>query len=161
MRKFHQSQKSMHQGYNPVRAAVAIKALHEEILNLRVMCSLNVDGDVYLNQLASMAYVLSLGAEVAVHLDKQSPLARSMHGALRSVLQMVQGGGRWREPFAFPISEALLQAQQLCIEWPTLALSFNPGAIELSNDIRNNRADLSAIAGAEIYQEEQKERATS
>lgn len=161
MRKFHQSQKPMHQGYNPVHAAVAIKALHEEILNLRVMCSLNVDGDVYLNQLASMAYVLGLGAEVAVHLDKQSPLARSMHGALRSVLQMVQEGGRWREPFAFPISEALLQAQQLCIEWPALALSFNPGAIELSNAIRNNRADLSAIAGAEIYQEEQKERATS
>ena len=154
MRKFHQARKNQHQGYNPIRAAYAIKAQDDNILNMRVMCALNVEGDVYFEQLASMAYVLALGAEIAVHLDKQSTQARSLHGALRTVLQMVQEGGRWREPFALPISDALLQAQQLCKQHPAMGLQFNPGAIELSDAIRTGRADLSAIAGAEIYQEQ-------
>ena len=154
MPKFYQTRKPPHRGYNPVGAAIAIKTQEEHILNLRTMCALNVEGDIYIEQLASMAYVLALGAEVAVHLDKQSNQARRLHGALRSVLQMVQEGGKWREPFAYPISEALQAASQLCKQQPVLGLRFNPGAIELSEAIKAGRADLSAIAGAEIYQEQ-------
>lgn len=154
MRNFYQQRKQQHQGYNPVRAAFAIKAQDDHILNMRVLCALSVEGDINIEHLASQAYVLAIGAEIAVHLDKHSSLARSIHGALRSVLQMVQDGGKWREPFALPISNALQQAQQLCKAHPALGLQFNPGAIELSNAIRAGKADLSAIAGAEIYQKQ-------
>lgn len=154
MRKFHKAKKLQHQGFNPIRAAYAVKAQNDNILNLRVMCALNQDGDVFIEQLANMAYVIALGAEIAVHLDKQSPAARSLHGALRSILQMVQDGGRWCRAFSLPVSDALEQSNALCKAHPDLGLSFNPGAIELSDAIRTGRADMSAIAGAEIYLEQ-------
>lgn len=140
-------------GPNPVMTAVASEQQRQLNLNLGVLVALADDGQEQRKLLASLAAIISIGAEIAVHVNKSHPLARRMHGTLRTITQMALDGCRWRQAHALVIAEDLETARQLAKDFPQIGLAAAPASQALAQDILNNRLHPNAIAGAEIYQE--------
>lgn len=143
-----------YRGPNPVKAAVAIEQQRQLTMNLGVLVALADDGQEHRELLANLAAVIGVGAEIAAHVYQGQPLARRLHGTLRSITHMALDGCIWKQAHARVIVEDLETAHQLAQAFPQVGLAAAPACQALSRDILNDRLHRDAIAGAEIYREE-------
>ncbi len=102
--------------------------------------------------LAQAAWVIGMGAEVALHVHgTDAAVTRTLHGMLRTLLTLCRQGYCWRTRYAQPLNDALGQAHALLMQHDRMAWQFQPGADFLSHRIRTRAVDGSEVAGAEIY----------
>ena len=142
-----------YRGPNPVKAAIAVENQRQLILTLGALVALADDGQEQRELIANLACVIAVGAEIAVHVNRHHPLARRLHGTLRTITDMAQNGCRWRKACALVIAEDLETSHQLAQDFPQIGLAAAPACQALARDILNDRLHPDAIAGAEIYRE--------
>lgn len=151
--RFYQRRHSLPKGHNPVRAALAVDAQRKLILDLGVLVALADEGSEQRELIANLASVIAVGAEIAVHVNRHHPLARRLHGTLRTIVQMALDGCRWKSDFARVIAEDLESSHQLAQDFPRIGLNAAPACQALARDILTDCLHPDAIAGAEIYKE--------
>lgn len=152
----HRRHRPMHEipAYrNPVAAAVARESMRDAARAERIATLMMIDGEDATEALAHHAWIIGLGAEVALQVvGTEHPALRRLHGALRSVAAMcLHHGYCWRADHAMPLEAALAEAHELITRHPAQAARFTRDADFLAWAITQHKLPPDAIAGAELY----------
>jgi len=136
---------------HPVAQAAALDDLASHLRTTRIGLYQQQDGEPARGYLAHLAWMLGLGAEVALHTGDDA--ARSLHSTLRTLVAevCVRDGYCWRADLAGVLDEAVGHAHRLITRHAAIALTMQPGADWLAVRIRDGLVQASDVAGAEIY----------
>lgn len=139
---------------HPIAKAIAANKVTKQVREIRTRIYALQEGADARTLLTALGWLVSVGAEIAHATKPGSPTARRLHGALRQLVQMAAGGGRWQTAMAAPFYDAAVDAQTLLLRHPDIGLVMAPGATHLSTLIETGKATLANVAGAELYQPE-------
>ena len=137
---------------NPVLRAVVTEGMRKTLADIAIKAHLTPDGEVDRFLIAEFAFVIGLGAEVAIAMQDEQR-ARRLHSALRTLLGMSVNGGRWQAAQSARMYELACEANKLAIDNVDLALPRYVGARNLSDAIAGGTARMEDVAGVEIYAE--------
>ena len=137
---------------NPVLRAVVTEGMRKTLADIAIKAHLTPDGEVDRFLIAEFAFVIGLGAEVAIAMQDEQR-ARRLHSALRTLLGMSVNGGRWQAAQSARMYELACEANKLAIDNVDLALPRYVGARNLSDAIAAGKARKEDVAGVEIYAE--------
>lgn len=137
---------------NPVLRAVVTEGMRKTLADIAIKAHLTPDGEVDRFLIAEFAFVIGLGAEVAIAMQDEQR-ARRLHSALRTLLGMSVNGGRWHAAQSARMYELACEANKLAIDNVDLALPRYVGARNLSDAIAAGTARMDDVAGVEIYAE--------
>ncbi len=137
---------------NPVLRAVVTEGMRKTLADIAIKAHLTPDGGIDRVMIAEFAFVIGLGAEVAIAMQDEQR-ARRLHSALRTLLGMSVNGGRWQAAQSARMYELACEANKLAIDNVDLALPRYVGARNLSDAIASGKARMDAVAGVEIYAE--------
>ena len=137
---------------NPVLRAVVTEGMRKTLVDIAIKAHLTPDGEVDRFLIAEFAFVIGLGAEVAIAMQDEQR-ARRLHSALRTLLGMSVNGGRWQAAQSARMYELACEANKLAIDNVDLALPRYVGARNLSDAIAAGTARMDDVAGVEIYAE--------
>ena len=137
---------------NPVLRAVVTEGMRKTLADIAIKAHLTPDGEVDRFLIAEFAFVIGLGAEVAIAMQDEQR-ARRLHSALRTLLGMSVNGGRWQAAQSARMYELACEANKLAIDNADLALPRYVGARNLSDAIAAGTARMDDVAGVEIYAE--------
>ena len=137
---------------NPVLRAVVTEGMRKTLADIAIKAHLTPDGEVDRFLIAEFAFVIGLGAEVAIAMQDEQR-ARRLHSALRTLLGMSVNGGRWQAAQSARMYELACEANKLSIDNVDLALPRYVGARNLSDAIAAGNARMEDVAGVEIYAE--------
>ena len=137
---------------NPVLRAVVTEGMRKTLADIAIKAHLTPDGEVDRFLIAEFAFVIGLGAEVAIAMQDEQR-ARRLHSALRTLLGMSVNGGRWQAAQSARMYELACEANKLSIDNVDLALPRYVGARNLSDAIAAGKARMEDVAGVEIYAE--------
>lgn len=137
---------------NPVLRAVVTEGMRKTLADIAIKAHLTPDGEVDRFLIAEFAFVIGLGAEVAIAMQDEQR-ARRLHSALRTLLGMSVNGGRWQAAQSARMYELACEANKLAIDNVDLALPRYVGARNLSDSIAAGTARMDDVAGVEIYAE--------
>ena len=137
---------------NPVLRAVVTEGMRKTLGDLAIKAHLTPDGCIDRVLIAEFAFVIGLGAEVAIAMQDEHR-ARRLHSALRTLLGMSVNGGRWQAAQSARMYELACEANKLAIDNVDLALPRYVGARNLSDAIAAGKARMEDVAGVEIYEE--------
>ena len=147
MRKIKRKSKT-----NPVLRAVVTEGMRKTLADIAIKAHLTPDGEVDRFLIAEFAFVIGLGAEVAIAMQDEQR-ARRLHSALRTLLGMSVNGGRWQAAQSARMYELACEANKLAIDNVDVALPRYVGARNLSDAIAAGNARMEDVAGVEIYAE--------
>jgi len=134
---------------NPVAKAIAVRQIQQHLRNIQTLAYVLDDGEDAPDQLGHMAWIIGLGAEVAFAV--QSPHARRLHGALRTVHAMALGGYRWQAQQAPVVDAALGESAALITGHADIAWTMLAGAEWIAHRISTRTTRADDVAGAELY----------
>ena len=137
---------------NPVLRAVVTEGMRKTLADIAIKAHLTPDGGIDRVMIAEFAFVIGLGAEVAIAMQDEQR-ARRLHSALRTLLGMSVNGGRWQAAQSARMYELACEANKLAIDNVDLALPRYVGARNLSDAIAAGTARVDDVAGVEIYAE--------
>ena len=137
---------------NPVLRAVVTEGMRKTLADIAIKAHLTPDGEVDRFLIAEFAFVIGLGADVAIAMQDEQR-ARRLHSALRTLLGMSVNGGRWQAAQSARMYELACEANKLAIDNVDLALPRYVGARNLSDAIAAGTARMDDVAGVEIYAE--------
>ena len=137
---------------NPVLRAVVTEGMRKTLADIAIKAHLTPDGGIDRVMIAEFAFVIGLGAEVAIAMQDEQR-ARRLHSALRTLLGMSVNGGRWQAAQSARMYELACEASKLAIDNVDLALPRYVGARNLSDAIAAGKARIEDVAGVEIYAE--------
>ena len=137
---------------NPVLRAVVTEGMRKTLADIAIKAHLTPDGGIDRVMIAEFAFVIGLGAEVAIAMQDEQR-ARRLHSALRTLLGMSVNGGRWQAAQSARMYELACEANKLAIDNVDLALPRYVGARNLSDAIAAGKARMEDVAGVEIYAE--------
>lgn len=145
-----------HHAYShPVARAVAVARLKNRATDIKIHLHLLQAGEDCAELLADTAWVISIGAEVALQvLGPASPTLRRLHGALRAVQAICLQGYGWQPEQALPLDAALGDSNTLLMANEALAYQMMPGAEYFAQRIKARVVDGTEVAGAELYTQE-------
>ena len=135
---------------NPVLRAVVTEGMRKTLADIAIKAHLTPDGGIDPVLIAEFAFVIGLGAEVAIAMQDEQR-ARRLHSALRTLLGMSVNGGRWQAAQSARMYDLACEANKLAIDNVDLALPRYVGARNLSDAIAAGKARMDAVAGVEIY----------
>lgn len=137
---------------NPVLRAVVTEGMRKTLADIAIKAHLTPDGGIDRVLIAEFAFVIGLGADVAIAMQDEQR-ARRLHSALRTLLGMSVNGGRWQAAQSARMYELACEANKLAIDNVDLALPRYVGARNLSDAIAAGNARMEDVAGVEIYAE--------
>ena len=137
---------------NPVLRAVVTEGMRKTLADIAIKAHLTPDGGIDPILIAEFAFVIGLGAEVAIAMQDEQR-ARRLHSALRTLLGMSVNGGRWQAAQSARMYELACEANKLAIDNVDVALPRYVGARNLSDAIAAGNARMEDVAGVEIYAE--------
>lgn len=137
---------------NPVLRAVVTEGMRKTLADIAIKAHLTRDGGIDRVLIAEFAFVIGLGAEVAIAMQDEQR-ARRLHSALRTLLGMSVNGGRWQAAQSARMYDLACEANKLAIDNVDLALPRYVGARNLSDAIAAGKARMEDVAGVEIYAE--------
>jgi len=137
---------------NPVLRAVVTEGMRKTLADIAIKAHLTPDGGIDRVMIAEFAFVIGLGAEVAIAMQDEQR-ARRLHSALRTLLGMSVNGGRWQAAQSARMYDLACEANKLAIDNVDLALPRYVGARNLSDAIAAGKARMEDVAGVEIYAE--------
>ena len=96
--------------------------------------------------LASLAFMIGVGAEVAAVIPVLGDNRAGLHQALEEVVRMACDGCKWSAPWAAQLHLALEISAEVMMDDTILAMRVIPGAKDLAEDIMAGRIRPDAIA---------------
>jgi hypothetical protein len=152
MLKKHHSKTNHHAvRSNPVAIAIAKARMRRQMVTFGIEMFMTDDGEPALDLLAHLGWMLALGAEIAAQVMPGTTKAKRLHAALRTVLQMCADGGCWQASQAGVLQAATNEALALMQQHPDTGASLMGDADHIAARIRAGVANLSDVAGSEIY----------
>lgn len=136
---------------HPVAATVAVNRMRNHMRTVGIEVFLMQEGENARGLLSHLGWMIGLGAEIAATVAPRSPQARTLHGALRTLLQTVVDGATWRIDQAEPLWQAAQQSHQLLVDNPHIGLAAEAGADYIAQRIKDGTASMADVAGAELY----------
>lgn len=134
-----------------VGKSIALQRMRAASVDIGITALTRTDGEPAHELLASLAWCIGLGAEIAVHVMPASADARRLHAALRTVVAASVAGGGWPAAQAVVLLQAMERAHELLIAHPRVGQAMTPGADYLAERVRTGAARMDDVAGAELY----------
>ena len=134
---------------SPVARAIARSELHALQAHMAVMgeCCLQAPHESEQRELlASLAFMIGVGAEVAAVIPVLGDNRAGLHQALEEVVRMACDGCKWSAPWAAQLHLALEISAEVMMDDTILAMRVIPGAKDLAEDIMTGRIRPDAIA---------------
>ena len=138
---------------SPVARAIAkreIQELHRQVQEVALVCLAVEHGTEQRELLASLAFMIGIGAEVAAVVTVQGDNRAGLHQSLAEVLRMACDGGRWDESWAAQLHLALEVSAELMMDNTHHAALVLPGARGLAADVKAGRIRPDAIVPFEM-----------
>lgn len=111
---------------------------------------MTADGEPARDLLAHLGWVIGIGAEIAALVAPGNAQAKRLHAALRTVIQLGIDDA-WQAAQAGVLSDAANEAKDLLVRHANLGLDLVPSGDYIASRIRDGLAQLTDVAGAEIY----------
>lgn len=146
----HGAQRRRNALSNPVAKSIAVRKIQQHLRGIQTLAYLMQDGEDAADELAHMAWILGLGAEVAFSIDDEAQ-ARPLHIALRTVHGLALDGYRWRASVAPLVDVQLGVAERLINRHADIAWTMLGGAEWLAHRITTRTTRHDDVAGAELY----------
>ncbi len=128
---------------HPIGRAIALEQYESTRRTLQARVLVLADGEPCRQLLADAAWVVGLGAELA--LLQGHAAARQVHATLRGVMQLAQEGARWKSHLALPLDQAVTVSHALLLAFADQAITLMPRAEWL-----RERVLLKAVDGTEV-----------
>lgn len=138
---------------SPVARAIAkreLQALHAQMAAIGDRCLQVAHESEQRELLASLAFMIGVGAEVAAVVPVLGDNRAGLHQALEEVVRMACDGCRWRGPWAAQLHLAMEVSAEVMMDDTVLAMRVIPGARALAADISTGRIKPDAIAPLEM-----------
>ena len=130
---------------SPVGRAIALREVRAEMTSVGLRCLLVDDGSEQRGLLASLAFMLGIGAEVAAVVDVDGDNRAGLHQSLAEVVDMACDGCLWRSSWGTQLQTALEISGDLMLANSKLAVMLLPGARGLADDVAAGRIRPDAI----------------
>lgn len=144
-----------------IGVAVAREQMRSHMIDFSIALFMRDDGAPAGDLLAHLAWVLAIGAEIAAQQEFGSPLAKRLHAAVRTVVQMSATGNRWQAAQAGVLQEAAAEAKDLISANPIQPAARRDDAEWLASRVQAGAVTLADVAGSEIYAAKPAEGATA
>ena len=134
---------------SPVARAIAkreLQALHAQMAAVGDRCLQVAHESEQRELLASLAFMIGVGAEVAAVIPVLGDNRAGLHQALEEVVRMACDGCKWSAPWAEQLHLAMEVAAEVMMDDVILAMRVIPGAKDLAEDIMAGRIRPDAIA---------------
>lgn len=134
---------------SPVARAIAkreLQALHAQMAVIGERCLQVAHESEQRELLASLAFMIGVGAEVAAVVPVLGDNRAGLHQALEEVVRMACDGCRWSGPWAAHLHLAMEVAAEVMMDDIVLAMRVIPGARALAADILAGRVRPDAVA---------------
>ena len=134
---------------SPVARAIAkreIQELNRKMQEVALWCLAVEHGTEQRELLASLAFMIGVGAEVAAVIPVLGDNRAGLHQALEEVVRMACDGCKWSAPWAAQLHLALEISAEVMMDDTILAMRVIPGAKDLAEDIMTGRIRPDAIA---------------
>ncbi len=134
---------------SPVARAIAkreLQALHAQMAAVGDRCLQVAHESEQRELLASLAFMIGVGAEVAAVIPVLGDNRAGLHQALEEVVRMACDGCKWSAPWAAQLHLAMEVAAEVMMDDVILATRVIPGAKDLAEDIMAGRIRPDAIA---------------
>ena len=138
---------------NPVARAIAkreLQALHAQMAAIGDRCLQVAHESEQRELLASLAFMIGVGAEVAAVVPVLGDNRAGLHQALEEVVRMACDGCRWSGPWAAHLHLAMEVSAEVMMDDTALAMRVIPGARALAADITTGRIKPDALAPLEL-----------
>ena len=138
---------------SPVARAIARSELHALQAHMAVMgerCLQAPHESEQRELLASLAFMIGVGAEVAAVVPVLGDNRAGLHQALEEVVRMACDGCRWSAPWAAHLNLAMEVSAEVMMDDTVLAMRVIPGARALAADITAGCIKPDAIAPLEM-----------
>lgn len=138
---------------SPVARAIAkreLQALHAQMTEIGIRCLQVPHESEQRELLASLAFMIGIGAEVAAVVPVLGDNRAGLHQALEEVVRMACDGCRWSAPWAAHLHLAMEVSAEVMMDDSVLAMRVIPGARALADDIITGRIQPDAIAPMEL-----------
>jgi hypothetical protein len=137
---------------NLVANAVARATMRSHVRSVGIELFLTKEGEQAKGLLSHLAWIVGMGAEIALQELEGSETARHQHTVLRNLVQLAVNDCRWRAVLAEPIWAAVQEASELLMRFPLAGLRAQAGADFLAARVRTGAVLLDDVAGVELYQ---------
>ena len=134
---------------SPVARAIAkseLQALQAQMAAIGEQCLQVAHESEQRELLASLAFMIGVGAEVAAVIPVLGDNRAGLHQALEEVVRMACDGCKWSAPWAAQLHLALEISAEVMMDDTILAMRVIPGAKDLAEDIMAGRIRPDAIA---------------
>ena len=134
---------------SPVARAIAkreLMALQAQMAEMGSRCLQVAHESEQRELLASLAFMIGVGAEVAAVIPVLGDNRAGLHQALEEVVRMACDGCKWSAPWAAQLHLALEISAEVMMDDTILAMRVIPGAKDLAEDIMAGRIRPDAIA---------------
>ena len=138
---------------SPVARAIAkreLQALHAQMAAIGDRCLKVAHESEQRELLASLAFMIGVGAEVAAVVPVLGDNRAGLHQALEEVVRMACDGCRWSAHWAAHLHLAMEVSAEVMMDDTVLAMRVIPGARALAADITAGRIKPDAIAPMEL-----------
>lgn len=142
-----------------IGVAVAREQMRVHMIDFSIALFMRDDGADAGDLLAHLAWVLAIGSEIAASKEFGSPLAKRLHAALRTVIQMSTSGNRWQASQAGVMKDAAADAKTLISSNPIQPAARRDDAEWLASRVLAGVSTLADVAGSEIYAAQPAEKA--
>ena len=130
----------------PVEVVMVRKNMQPDLLELGLHCVMTDHGSQQAEMLASLAYLLGIGAEIARAIPVAGKNRPGLHQALAAVVDMAVDGHRWDASWGAQLSHAVEISIDLFCSYRMLGNHFEPGARQLSQSVKAGTVKADAIA---------------
>lgn len=137
---------------NLVANAVARATMRSHGRTVGIELFLTNEGEQAKGLLAHLAWIVGMGAEIALQELEGSETARRQHTVLRNLVQLAVNDCRWRAVLAEPIWAAVQEASELLMRFPLAGLRAQAGADFLAARVRAGAVQVDDVAGVELCQ---------
>lgn len=138
---------------SPVARAIArreVLAMQGTVRGLALECMYAEHGSEQRELLASVAFIVGIGAEVAAVVPVAGDNRAGLHQALAEVVRMACDAARWDAGWAAQLSVALEVSAEVMMDDAARAMAVAPGARGLAADVRAGRVRMDAVAPLDV-----------
>ena len=138
---------------SPVAQAIArreVLAMQATVRGLALECMYAEHGSEQRELLASVAFIVGIGAEVAAVVPVEGDNRAGLHQALAEVVRMACDAARWDAGWAAQLSVALEVSAEVMMDDAARAMAVAPGARGLAADVRAGRVRMDAVAPLDV-----------
>jgi hypothetical protein len=138
---------------SPVARAIArreVLAMQGTVRGLALECMYAEHGSEQRELLASVAFIVGIGAEVAAVVPVAGDNRAGLHQALAEVVRIACDAARWDAGWAAQLSVAMEVSAEVMMDDAARAMAVAPGARGLAEDVRAGRVRMDAVAPLDV-----------